>query len=338
MCADIVRNGVDAFVELVPPLALQVISRDPLAWTRLEPQTLSGEPGQALAAPVHDPLWMLGRQWQFGEFEGEDAGTPVAVELAATARRMTAFAPNGLPGRAIGPRDLIEPEVEAEPAGGATLRQRAEAGARLAAVLHDAGADLRPALVAACPLPVPVDAGPAAPVSPLWRLVAREAIDGSAAAAQIQNESFTGSWAVGAAVEVVAAARDWLGWYRANVEPTDAPGDCWQPERLEYRFAVRAGGAGDQRVCSAAAHDGGAVDWYSFDHAADAKILLDAEPAGEAVVPLAATVHATRLRYAGMPAPRFWQCEDGLVNFDMVEVIPRTSNAGSSGDNYLIQG
>jgi hypothetical protein len=33
-----------------------------------------------LAAGVHDPLWMLARQWQTGEFQGEDGGTPAQVQ------------------------------------------------------------------------------------------------------------------------------------------------------------------------------------------------------------------------------------------------------------------
>ena len=29
---------------------------------------------RALRAEVRDPLWMLTRQWQMGEFQGDDAG------------------------------------------------------------------------------------------------------------------------------------------------------------------------------------------------------------------------------------------------------------------------
>ena len=28
----------------------------------------------SLQARIYDPLWLLPRQWQFGEFEGEDNG------------------------------------------------------------------------------------------------------------------------------------------------------------------------------------------------------------------------------------------------------------------------
>ena len=33
------------------------------------------------AGATHDPLWLLARQWQTGEFQGEDAGTPVLARV-----------------------------------------------------------------------------------------------------------------------------------------------------------------------------------------------------------------------------------------------------------------
>ena len=33
--------------------------------------------GDGLAARIHDPLWLLARQWQFGEFRGEDVGSHI---------------------------------------------------------------------------------------------------------------------------------------------------------------------------------------------------------------------------------------------------------------------
>ena len=48
---------------------------EPPGWTRLEPQSISGDPTPGLEARVHDPLWMLTRQWQLGEFHGQDLGS-----------------------------------------------------------------------------------------------------------------------------------------------------------------------------------------------------------------------------------------------------------------------
>ena len=79
-------NGLSAVG--VKPLFkdIEAISVEPPAWTRLEPQSVTGDPTPGLEVRVHDPLWMLMRQWQFGEFRGEDAGTPLGVELEIASR------------------------------------------------------------------------------------------------------------------------------------------------------------------------------------------------------------------------------------------------------------
>ena len=50
-------------------------------WHRLEPRVRGTDPAVGLRAAVHDPLWLLGRQWQMGELLGEDAAFPVAVRV-----------------------------------------------------------------------------------------------------------------------------------------------------------------------------------------------------------------------------------------------------------------
>ena len=46
---------------------------------RLETRTRQYDVTDALRFRVHDPLWMLSRQWQMGEFRGNDAGTAMSV-------------------------------------------------------------------------------------------------------------------------------------------------------------------------------------------------------------------------------------------------------------------
>jgi len=50
-------------------------------YRRLEPVPPYADGRRGFAAEVADPLWMLGRQWQVGEHTGEDASSPVLVEL-----------------------------------------------------------------------------------------------------------------------------------------------------------------------------------------------------------------------------------------------------------------
>jgi hypothetical protein len=56
------------------------MSRDPL-FLRLEPTRPAGDNERGFAAELADPAWMLGRQWQVGEHQGENASSPLLVRL-----------------------------------------------------------------------------------------------------------------------------------------------------------------------------------------------------------------------------------------------------------------
>lgn len=309
---------------------------EPPAFVRLEPQSVSGDPTPGLEARVHDPLWLLARQWQLGELEGEDAGSPLLVHVRSETAAVTAWQPGDVkrkrPARALPAGQPLDPlvEQEGEPALALGIRQRAEAGAHLVERLADAGLDARAALRAACPLaavePAPVDGVPEEhlrlPVA--LAVLARALPDGAEAAAQLEAAGAGGPpWLAGASAAALAAAQEWLAWYRANVEPRVASDDdCWDPERLEYGFSLRVGGGASQRVLRAPAFDGGEIDWFSFDHAAEARLEVPGE--GPAAAPEARdlTVFSTPLRFAGMPSDRYWQCEDGQVNLGRLEAQP----------------
>jgi hypothetical protein len=52
-----------------------------MRWTRLEPSSRDPELTLGLEGRVHDPLWLLGRQWQLGEFEAVDGGSVAVAEI-----------------------------------------------------------------------------------------------------------------------------------------------------------------------------------------------------------------------------------------------------------------
>ena len=58
-------------------------------WNRLEGRPRRDDFSRALAAELRDPLWLLTRQWQSGEFLGEDAGSPVTAKVAWTTEQVT---------------------------------------------------------------------------------------------------------------------------------------------------------------------------------------------------------------------------------------------------------
>src|SRR6185436_9228983 len=51
------------------------------SWQRLVPISRSSDFATAIAAEVHDPMWMLARQHQIGELRGEDTGSPAFVRV-----------------------------------------------------------------------------------------------------------------------------------------------------------------------------------------------------------------------------------------------------------------
>lgn len=103
---------------------------------RLEPRPVR-DLGDAVRGRVHDPLWFAARQWQMGEFQGEDASTPVQVHLEGTSTPLrhvsTGLDPGERPAEAL---------IESEAHDGWTTGRRIRVGAKVAAAVgppEDAG-------------------------------------------------------------------------------------------------------------------------------------------------------------------------------------------------------
>ena len=60
-------------------------------WMRLEPVSRNSEMKASLQARVYDPLWLLARQWQLGEFQGEDNGSPITARWQGESARITRY-------------------------------------------------------------------------------------------------------------------------------------------------------------------------------------------------------------------------------------------------------
>lgn len=62
-------------------------------WNRLEGRPRGNDIAQALRTEVHDGLWFLTRQWQMGEFKGEDTGTAIMAKIEVENSTLNRFAP-----------------------------------------------------------------------------------------------------------------------------------------------------------------------------------------------------------------------------------------------------
>jgi hypothetical protein len=301
------------------------------SWTRLEPRTRDPLlPG--LAARVHDPLWLLARQWQFGELTGEDAGSPVRVRLAYEQTVTTRYRAGSGAAVPLPPGVPLEATVEAEAPPPPDARLAAEAGQVFLRLLGPAlagryGAGYRRVYPLAPPTAADIDACDDASVRAL-RLLAGRAVDGAALRTALSRAlrrrrpgPLPADPPVDAADEpaVRDAALAWLAWWDRRQPPPPAD-QAWQPERLSHGFALGAPTTAGEVVLGADGYRGGRLDWYAVDVLPAASLGAAADPG--ATTPPALSTLPARLGFPGMPAPRFWEFENADVDFGAVEAAP----------------
>ena len=79
-------------IDNIQPLLKKFAFPTVMMWNRVE-----GRPrvkknfDRALKAEVRDALWMLTKQWQMGEFEGDDAGSPVMAKVRLDTTQLTKY-------------------------------------------------------------------------------------------------------------------------------------------------------------------------------------------------------------------------------------------------------
>jgi hypothetical protein len=285
-------------------------------WNRVEPRARAQDMKAGLEARVHDPLWLLVRQWQVGEFAGRDAGSPVGVDVTFTATPFDRYTTGTEPTRPYDSRVPVEVLVEREkvrpPQAAGDLRQAAEAGLQFFRMLDAAN----PSLTRLRPTYLRQYALAALPATDAYSqsisaIVAGRVIDGIKLHADMVA---AGSGALPAQPvlstadrqAVLSIAQAWRAWYESLYdEPADA--DSWLPDRMEYAFAL--GSASGATKCIAREYDGGVANWYTFDRTA-------ATPVTGSTPPDAVTRHAmpAPVTFRGMPARRFWEMEDASVD------------------------
>ncbi|HEU0294576.1 MAG TPA: hypothetical protein VFR47_17685 [Anaerolineales bacterium] len=311
-------------------------------WTRLEPRPRSADFALTLQARVRDPLWMLARQWQVGEFQGEDAGSPIATRLEMDVAPVNRYRPGSAEGisQPYDPRQIpLEALVERETVRSVEvidLRFAAEAGLYFLRLLkaHNLDERYRTDYVAQYPLSDITELGAGLDVgSRRFLAVMRgRAPDGAALEADLrpaleaEPPTLPDEPAIDSidAPAVLLAAREWLAWWDSFFfEPEMgqiAQRTAWVPERLEYQFSVSASEGEGELVLAAREYYEGTLDWYSFD--VQRGTSLGGEPGPGVAQTLVQAVMPTGVDFDGMPSPRWWEFEDGRVDFGRVDAAP----------------
>ena len=301
-------------------------------WTRLEPRARGTDLLPSLEGRVFDPAWLLGRQWQVGEFNGEDAGTPAVAAIDLDIAPITAYqAANGAP--VVVGNTPIECLAGPEPAQPRTAAEAARAGAELLVQLRAGGMSAAGlASVVGSGLDC-ADAGPVSSVGASFLgLISGRLPDIGALEAGLVQAAATGTAPAGLglspadAAAYVTAARGFLGWRDAQQLQADA--DAWLPERLEHGFQLGVNAAASTGSKSpaiavglrATAWAGDELDWYDVDHDPVAPVPQAGPPPARSFSSLNGPL--TGLSYPGMPSARWWQFEDAHVAFAQVTADP----------------
>jgi len=328
------------------------------SWTRLEPHARHDGLQEGLAlgleARIYDPLWLLARQDQLLELRATDGGSPVRVRVEGENAHLSRWqsgsseprdlpAPQTTPLEAIVERERVLPPVAEAHTGFPSRRLAVEAGLQflrnLDARLRDPekSDDYRKRFVRAYPVPAPTDADRVALDAETVRFLGvmeNRAPDGAVlyerlrvalppergGEGRLPDRPPIGGNERGA---VMQAITDWFDWCADLFSEGDPSAYPWNPERMEYDFAVSADlDASEEVVLAAPEYDGRRLDWHSFVRLGPDSSLRD-QGAGSVRAPeqIVRTVMATPVTFPGAPVQRWWEIE-GPVDFGAVAAGP----------------
>lgn len=307
------------------------------SWTRIEPRARAEELTHGLEARIHDPLWMLARQWQMGELKGEDSGSPVSVQIQSELGFVDKIhlgedmqISNGHSySSALSP---IDPFIEAESYSNEITEDlwfAVQAGLQFVRLLKQFKAvSYVPAYISEYSLRSPTaDDSRFLDVECLnhWNLMAGRVPDGLLLYESLRNAMRPEAGnpflptsppiASGDRSQIFTVAQKWLEWCDSFRTEKIEKLSAWNSNRMEYKFDLSVPSLSGEFFLSSPEYDGGRLDWYNFD----VKAINEEKILGESFV--VETV-ATPVSYKGMPNPRWWEFEDSQIDFGAIEAGP----------------
>lgn len=322
-------------------------------WLRLEPNSFGINLESGLQAAIHDPLWMLARQWQLGEFRFEDAGSPVHAEVKMTCMPLTRYSTNPRSKMASMPLEVLIEREEVRQ-DNSQPRLAAEAGLHFLRLLgtHGGSEALRGKVTKKFSLQRIAQDSQKLPdpnstnTSNFLRVMANRVPDGQliyalshSRAAEWQTWYETLNPTESAIID--KTLEDWKLWYKTLFSEPGEDQFAWQPNRLEYNITVAAP-ALKETTLIASDYAGGHLDWYSFDMQQGETLGTDTDV--DEVKKIHVSVIPSPINYPGMPVSRYWEFEDAKVNFGAMATAGREQLAKLllidfaliSGDDWFV--
>lgn len=276
---------------------------------RLEGRSRDANNEAALEMRIADPLWMLGRQWQFGEFRAEDNGSPIGVVANFRKERLPYYTAKESGRRHLG-RVPLEAKVEAIHMHPKDLRAKVRIGQKFEALIREhepvKADDLIESLRKKFPLSIGTNVQLDQKSQRFFHLMAGNVIDGGILWEQIQHEQFPNAEfrALNAIIEEL------VHWYETLFVQAEGP-SAWKAEQLVHQFGVHRPGI----ALKAPDYQSGHLDWYSFDTANVQINPLEESQDSEEFMPV-------NVSFAAMPDKRLFAFEDSKFDLTNMEVEP----------------
>lgn len=324
------------------------------AYNRLEGRPRQEELDDPLAAKIHDPLWMLTRQYQFGELRGEDAGTAIFAKTAISTVKMTSY--TGVNGKTIPYSEDIPMEAKVEQLiPEIDMKMAAQLGKKFLQLLDDEGSKVpanlnyspgmyKAQLLLLFPFEVPQIEGQeeSEKLASIARLLSLQQATSFMRAVQGRALNGRTLWETlgGKANKIktlvlsvsqsptnkafvlpnhqallVSAASKWIAYVKTELNlPESDLDDAWLEERLEYSFSTGVKEANGGETTIGA-------DEYFHGHldwySFDVKKpnSVNNKSFDEGISKREVlTVIPSEASFAGMPSARWWELEDGSID------------------------
>jgi len=289
--------------------------KDGSYWVRIESGTRSPDLEDGLAMRMVDPLWILGRQWQFGAFQGEDNGSPIRTKLHYKTDRFEHIAPLGAEDQAQKlDRDIpLEAQIEAMPVE-LDLKSRAKLGQKLERLIRQYDEEQASAIIEQLRQDYALEGtGPIDQRSSRFlRLMRNKVIDAQKVLEAMRANPLP-------PILDAQPFHEFQTYCQSRfVQPLLAEQAVWKKNQLLHQFELylndpQSTAAENQLKLSAPDYQSGALDWYSFDQAIGDISEGDQQRAHQSYIPINAS-------FAGMPSQRLFGFEDNQINFGNLDV------------------
>lgn len=316
-------------------------------WNRLEARPRTTDFNRALKAEVRDALFMLTKQWQMGEFLGDDAGSPVFSKIHAATTHFTKYVADEHSVQDFDDSVPLETRVEQRPFPFLIGQQKISLNIRLlmgrqwlklVSPIGNFKNEYVEKYKIALPDPKEKTDAKVTAHSEVWQqfmAVGNRCMDGAELYLYLKSDATHHAYDDIATIpdgkkpDIDEAAAKFISWFeKLYYQSADIENDAWKSSFLEYQFTCSAPVNDGEKVLTADEYYHGHMDWYNLDIDPSRAALDDTgtPPPENVRGTITESFIPVPVTFDGMPNTRWWAFEDSQTNFG--DINPSTTDLG----------